>query len=156
MKNCRGVGVFQTKPPKSEKHFLQGQQQHPRRVAFNAAVSACEKAGQWRVALGLLQRMPKEMPPDGVSGLSMSVSGCRSQGLFGAFSQGVLGLNDLFFTNEAWCCFICLWFVLWREWCVVFWSWYTFMDGNGELTGQPGNRKDEQPSHEPPSKKPRR
>ena len=27
-------------------------------ISFNAAISACEKGGQWRLALGLLQAMP--------------------------------------------------------------------------------------------------
>ncbi|CAE8596920.1 unnamed protein product [Polarella glacialis] len=52
----------------------------PSEVSCNAAISACEKAGQWQFALGLLSSMPElRIAPDRIS-YNAAISACAKEG----------------------------------------------------------------------------
>ena len=52
----------------------------PNGISYNAAISACEKTGQWQLALSLLSSMPKmKVTPDGIS-YNAAISACEKGG----------------------------------------------------------------------------
>jgi pentatricopeptide repeat domain-containing protein 1 len=52
----------------------------PTVISYNAAVSACEKGGQWQQALFLLQTMPKANLRIDVISYSAAISACEKGG----------------------------------------------------------------------------
>ena len=51
----------------------------PNTVTFNAGISACDKAGEWMLALQLLSDMPATAEPNVIT-YSAAISACASAG----------------------------------------------------------------------------
>eukprot|EP00438_Fugacium_kawagutii_P010387 Skav220387 [mRNA] locus=scaffold639:162903:163631:- [translate_table: standard] len=49
-------------------------------ISYNAAISACEKGGQWQQALTLFEAMPKAMISPNVVSFSAAISACQKGG----------------------------------------------------------------------------
>ena len=55
----------------------------PDKISFNASMSACEKAGEWRMALHLLSQMPAASAASNEISFNAAISACEKGDGFG-------------------------------------------------------------------------